>query len=67
MEMVYTVKRSAKRKKLTITVERDRSVIIHAPVRTSEAAIRKAVASKRGWIYEKIHHQKKYRASGVSP
>jgi len=61
MEMTYTVKRSAKRKKLTITVERDRSVVVHAPVSASEAAIRKAVASKRGWIYEKIHHQNKYR------
>jgi len=61
MEFDYEIKRSSRRKKLTITVERDRSVIVHAPAGASEAAIRKAVDSKRGWIYEKIRHQKKYR------
>ena len=61
MDMTYTIKRSAKRKKLTITVERDRSVVVHAPESTSKEAIRKVVESKRQWIYEKTKHPQKYK------
>ena len=60
MELDYTVQRSAKRRKLTITVERDRSVVVHAPETTSEEKIRQVVDSKRQWIYEKISHPQKY-------
>ncbi|MFA7172717.1 MAG: SprT family zinc-dependent metalloprotease [Kiritimatiellia bacterium] len=60
MEQEYTIKRSSSRKKLTITVERDRSVVVHAPVSTSEARIQEIVHSKRQWIYEKMHHPQKY-------
>ena len=60
MDTAYTIKRSSKRKKLTITVERDRSVVVHAPEFTSEETIRKVVKSKRQWIYEKTQHAQKY-------
>ena len=60
MDTAYTIKRSPKRKKLTITVERDRSVVVHAPESTSEETIRKVVRSKRQWIYEKTQHAQKY-------
>lgn len=60
MEPVYTIKRSPKRKNLTITVERDRSVVVHAPEFTSEEKIRAIVESKRQWIYEKTRHAQKY-------
>lgn len=60
MDTAYTIKRSPKRKKLTITVERDRSVVVHAPESTSEETIRKVVKSKRQWIYEKTKHAQKY-------
>lgn len=60
MKLAYSVKRSTRRRKLTITVERDRSVVVHAPSDTSDEAIRRAVESKRQWIYEKISHQQKY-------
>ena len=60
MNTDYTIKRSPKRKKLTITVERDRTVIVHAPESTSEEMIRKIVESKRRWIYEKKKHTQKY-------
>ena len=60
MDTAYTIKRSPRRKKLTITVERDRSVVVHAPESTSEEAIRKVVKSKRQWIYEKTKHIQKY-------
>jgi predicted metal-dependent hydrolase len=57
----YTVQRSAKRRKLTITVERDRSVVVHAPEGISDVKIRQVVESKRQWIYEKTGHPQKYR------
>lgn len=60
MELDYTIKRSSKRKQLTITVERDRSVVVHAPESTSEEKIRDVVESKRQWIYEKTRHAQKY-------
>lgn len=63
MELVYTIKRSPKRKQLTITVERDRSVVVHAPESTTEEKIRDIVESKRQWIYEKTSHAQKYELS----
>lgn len=60
MELVYTIKRSSKRKKITITVERDRSVVVHAPESTPDDKIRAIVESKRQWIYEKKKHEQKY-------
>jgi predicted metal-dependent hydrolase len=61
MELAYTVQRSSRRRKLTITVERDRSVVVHAPERTSDEMIQQVVESKRQWIYEKIGHPQKYQ------
>ena len=62
MDTAYTIKRSPKRRKLTITVERDRSVVVHAPESTPEETIREVVESKRRWIYEKTTHTQKYEA-----
>jgi predicted metal-dependent hydrolase len=61
MDLTYTIKRSAKRHKLTITVERDRNIVVHAPEGISDENIRKMVESKRQWIYEKIGHPQKYQ------
>jgi len=61
MDLAYIIKRSAKRGKLTITVERDRSVVVHAPEGMSDEKIRQVVESKRQWIHEKIGHPQKYR------
>jgi predicted metal-dependent hydrolase len=61
MELTYIIQKSAKRRKLTITVERDRSVVVHAPESTSDEKIEQVVASKRQWIYEKIGHPQKYQ------
>lgn len=60
MELDYTIERSPKRRKLTITVERDRSVIVHAPLGTSVEKIEEVVKAKRQWIYEKTRHAQKY-------
>ena len=60
MDLKYTVVRSPKRRKLTITVERDRSVVVHAPSATPEEKIRRVVESRRRWIFEKTRHAQKY-------
>jgi predicted metal-dependent hydrolase len=61
MKLSYTIQRSAGRRKLTITVERDRSVVVHAPEGVSDEKIRQVVKLKRRWIYAKISHPQKYR------
>ncbi len=60
MDINYSVKRSPKRTKVTITVERDRKVVVHAPHRASDEAIARIVEAKRQWIYEKTRHSQKY-------
>jgi predicted metal-dependent hydrolase len=60
-ELTYQIVRSPRRKKLTITVERDRAVVVHAPEGTSEEEVRRVVDSKRQWILEKVRHPQKYQ------
>ncbi len=67
MDFEYTVKRSKKRKKLTITVERDQSVIVHAPEGITEDEIHEIVMSKKRWVQEKISHPQKYREIPHAP
>jgi len=67
MELTYIIQRSTKRRKLTITVERDRSVIVHAPEGISDEKINQVVESKRQWIYEKIGHPQKYQNPPHAP
>ena len=67
MDTAYTIKRSPKRKKVTITVERDRSVVVHAPESIPERVIRDVVESKRQWIYEKRKHAQKYEEQPHPP
>ena len=61
MDFDYTIVRSSKRRKLTITVERDRSIVVHAPESTPEEKVHQMVRAKRQWIYEKMRHPQKYR------
>jgi predicted metal-dependent hydrolase len=61
MKLAYTIQRSNKRRKLTISVERDRHIVVHAPEGISEEKIRQIVESKRQWIHEKIVHPQKYQ------
>ena len=61
MELNYSVIYSSKRKKLTITVERDRSVIVKAPTGTKAEKIRQVVESRKQWLYEKINYSQKYK------
>jgi len=50
----------SRRKKVTITVERDRSIVVRAPEGTPPDKIQAVVESKKPWLYEKLHHQQKY-------
>ena len=60
-EFTYEIVRSPKRKKLTITVERDKSVFVHAPMELSDDEVRRVVDGKRQWIIEKLRHPQKYQ------
>ena len=57
----YQIIRSPTRKKLTITVERDRMVIVHAPEGATEDEVRRVVEAKRQWILTKLRHPQKYQ------
>ncbi|WP_035988100.1 M48 family metallopeptidase [Leptolyngbya sp. KIOST-1] len=61
MQLDYDIVYSPRRKTLTITVERDRSVVVRAPVGTSPEKINQLVNSRRQWLYEKINHPQKYQ------
>ncbi len=62
MELEYKVVYS-NRKTIALLVERDRSVVVRAPMGASELAIRQAVESKKLWLYQKINHEQKYPAN----
>ncbi|MCW2258680.1 MULTISPECIES: M48 family metallopeptidase [Sphingobacterium] len=59
MQLEYEIKFS-KRKTLNITVERDRKIIVRAPLNLSLEKIEEIVQSKRQWLKEKINHAQKY-------
>jgi predicted metal-dependent hydrolase len=61
MELNYQIVRSPKRKKLTITVERDRAIVVHAPQGTPEETVRRVVDDKRQWLLAKLRHPQKYQ------
>lgn len=51
------------RKTIRITVERDRKVIVRAPIRANHLAVSSAVESKRLWIWQKTRDPHKYPGS----
>ena len=54
----YTVVRSARRKKtVTITLDRDRHVVVAAPLKTRNADIEAIVRKRAGWILRKLHEE----------
>ncbi len=59
MNLEYSVVYSA-RKTLTITVERDRSIVVRAPNDTSHERIELLIHQKKLWLYEKVRHKQKY-------
>jgi predicted metal-dependent hydrolase len=53
-ELVYRVRRSAKRKTLGITIDRDGSLILDAPADCAWAAIKALGRKKSPWVYSKL-------------
>ena len=67
MDIIYSVQRSSKRTRITIAIERDRKVVVHAPNHASDEAIARIVEAKRHWIYEKTRHSQKYKGRTHPP
>ena len=59
MEIAYKTVFSAKRKTISLVVERDKQIIVHAPINTPDEIIEKAVNSKKFWLYQKLNYTKK--------
>ncbi len=59
MHIEYVIKYS-NRKTFSITVERDRQVVVHSPKNLSEEKIKQLVDSKRELIQQKLNHVQKY-------
>ena len=59
MSINYSVVYS-KRKTLSIIVERDRSVVVRAPINTSEEQIAKEIEKRKRAILNRIEHTQKY-------
>ena len=54
----YRVVRSARRKKtVTITLDRDRSVVVAAPLKTRNSDIEEIVRKRAGWILRKLREE----------
>lgn len=67
MNLTYTTVRSAKRKKLTLTVERDSTIFVNAPEGASDEMIARVVESKRQWLFEKLQNAPKYQDRAHAP
>ena len=63
----YTIARSARRMTLTITVERDRTVVVRAPEGMDDDEVQRYVDAKRQWILEKLRSSQKYAARRHPP
>lgn len=66
MDLTYSTVFS-KRKTLGITVERDCSVVVHAPFGTDPDLIRRTLEAKREWLYAKTRHPQKDRQLPHAP
>lgn len=64
-DLHFALQRSARRKTMEITVEREGGLVIKAPPDVSESKLRKFVEEKRLWVYTKL--AKKDRHSRATP
>jgi predicted metal-dependent hydrolase len=60
IDLQYNISRSPRRKMLTITVERDRTIVVRAPEAMSDDDVQRFVDAKRQWILEKLRSPQKY-------
>jgi predicted metal-dependent hydrolase len=59
-DLDYAIVRSPRRKTLTITVERDGTVVVRAPEAMSDEDVRSYIEAKRQWILDKMRSPQKY-------
>jgi predicted metal-dependent hydrolase len=59
MQLEYSIQYS-NRKTLNIIVERDRSVVVRAPLNTSKEIIEKEISKRKFFLFQKINHPQKY-------
>jgi len=59
MKINYSIKYS-ERKTISIIVERDRSVLVRAPLNTSEELIENEISKRKFLLFQKINHTQKY-------
>jgi len=60
-DLRFVLRRSARRKTMQITVERDGELVLSAPPEVDEAALRAFVLEKRFWIYTKLAEKDRLR------
>ncbi|WP_150302454.1 YgjP-like metallopeptidase domain-containing protein, partial [Pseudomonas profundi] len=53
-DLHLTIRRSARRKTMQITVERDGSLILSTPPEVEEGTLRQFVQEKSFWIYSRL-------------
>jgi len=61
MQIEYSIQ-YANRKTLSIIVERDRKVIVRAPLNTSTEVIEKEISKRKFLLFQKINHPQKYES-----
>ena len=65
--LAYDIVRSPKRRKLTITVERNCAVIVRAPANISDGEVARVVDSKRQWIWRNFAILKNTVTDSIRP
>jgi predicted metal-dependent hydrolase len=61
MQIKYSIKYS-NRKTLSIIVERDRSIVVRAPLNTSKEVIEKEINKRKFLLFQKINNPQKYES-----
>ncbi|MDX0486866.1 DUF45 domain-containing protein [Sinorhizobium medicae] len=56
-ELIFTVKRSTRRRTVGVTVERDKSLIAHLPQEVALDEAKKLIATKLLWVHQKLAEQ----------
>lgn len=59
MQIQYSIQYS-RRKTLSIIVERDRSVVVRAPLDTSKEVIEREISKRKFLLFQKINHTQKF-------
>lgn len=57
-KLMFVVRRSARRKTIGITVDRDGSLILHAPIESSSTLLARVAEEKLLWTYTKLSEKK---------